>query len=365
MEREDFLTTQIITYIGNKRSFLNMLDNVTETIKQELQQDKLKIGDLFSGSGIVARNYKKDAELLVTNDMEYYSWLLNECYLSDPTQEELEEINKWHQFIIDNINLDKEDGFFYELYAPKDITNIQEGERCFYTPRNAKYIDSVRQIIEQVPEHLQKYFIAPLITEASIKTNTSGVFKGFHKNKETGIGQFGGTGKDALSRIVANIELPKPVFSNYPCAVINYNNNIFDIIDELPDLDLIYLDPPYNQHPYGSNYFMLNLVATNQRPENISKVSGIPTDWNRSVFNVKKESLAAMGDLCRRLRTKYLAISFSDDGFISKEEMVDMLQQIGEVRVIERNYNTYRGSRNLDDRDKYVTEIIYVVKKYL
>ena len=79
---------------------------------------------------------------------------------------------------------------------------------------------------------------------------------------------------------------------------------------------------------------------------------------------MKKESLAAMQELCR-LRTKYLAISFSDDGFISKEEMVDMLQQIGEVSVVERNYNTYRGSRNLEDRDKYVTEIIYVVKKYL
>lgn len=365
MEREDFLTTQIITYIGNKRSFLGMLDDITETIKEELRQNKLRIGDLFSGSGIVARNYKKDAELLVTNDMEYYSWLLNECYLSNPTQEELNEINRWYQFIIDNVNLSKEDGFFYDLYAPKDITNIQEGERCFYTPRNAKYIDSVRQLIEQVPEHLQKYFVAPLITEASIKTNTSGVFKGFHKNKDTGIGQFGGTGQDALSRIVADIKLPKPIFSNHICPVINYNNNIFDIIDELPELDLIYLDPPYNQHPYGSNYFMLNLVATNQRPENISKVSGIPVDWNRSVFNVKKESLAAMQELCSRLRTKYLAISFSDDGFISKEEMVDMLQQIGEIRVVERNYNTYRGSRNLEDRDKYVTEIIYVVKKYL
>lgn len=365
MEREDFLTTQIITYIGNKRSFLDMLDDITETVKKDLHQDKLRIGDLFSGSGIVARNYKKDAKLLVTNDMEYYSWLLNECYLSNPTQDELNEINRWYQFIIDNIDLSKEDGFFYDLYAPKDITNIQEGERCFYTPRNAKYIDSVRYLIEQVPEHLQKYFIAPLITEASIKTNTSGVFKGFHKNKDTGIGQFGGTGKDALSRIVADIELPKPIFSNYICPVINYNNNIFDIIDELPELDLIYLDPPYNQHPYGSNYFMLNLIATNQRPENISKVSGIPTDWNRSVFNVKKKSLAAMQELCSRLRTKYLAISFSDDGFISKEEMVNMLQQIGEVSVVERSYNTYRGSRNLEDRDKYVTEIIYVVKKYL
>lgn len=364
MEKIEFLTEQIITYIGNKRSFLGLIDQVIDNIKIELQQERLRIGDLFSGSGIVARNFKKDASLLVTNDMEYYSWLLNECYLSNPSAEELEEIERWHNFIINNLDLNKTDGVFYDLYAPKDMNNIQAGERCFYTTRNAQFLDSARQIIEQVPQHLQKYFIAPLITEASIKTNTSGVFKGFHKNKETGIGQFGGTGKDALSRITGDIVLPKPIFSNCNCEVINYNQDIFNIIDEIPDLDVIYLDPPYNQHPYGSNYFMLNLLAKNERPVEYSKVSGIPADWNRSVFNVKKQSLEAMSELCSRLRTRYLVISFSNDGFISKEEMTEMLSKIGEVNIVERNYNTFRGSRNLKDRDIYVTEIIYVVKKY-
>lgn len=73
MENEKYLTEQIITYLGNKRAFLQDLDKVINVIKQELKKDKLKIGDLFSGSGIVSRNFKKDAELLVTNDMEYYS----------------------------------------------------------------------------------------------------------------------------------------------------------------------------------------------------------------------------------------------------------------------------------------------------
>lgn len=94
MENQDFLTTQIITYLGNKRTFLQDLDNIVNTIKIELNKDKLKMGDLFSGSGIVARNFKKDAELLITNDMEYYSWLLNECYLSNPNEQERQDINK-------------------------------------------------------------------------------------------------------------------------------------------------------------------------------------------------------------------------------------------------------------------------------
>lgn len=363
MENKEYLTNQIITYLGNKRSFLDTLNDIINDIKNELGQDKVRIGDLFSGSGIVARSFKQHAKLLITNDMEYYSWLLNECYLADPTEEELIDIQKWHKYIVDNIDLTKTDGFIYDLYSPKDINNIKNGERCFYTPRNARYLDSARELIDKVPVKLQKFFIAPLLTEASIKTNTSGVFKGFYKNKKTGIGQFGGSGKDALSRITNDISLPMPIFSNYHCDTINYNDDIFNIIDDIPDLDIIYLDPPYNQHPYGSNYFMLNLLATNQRPIEYSKVSGIPTNWNRSVFNVKKSSLNAMKDLCSRLRTKYLIISFSDDGFISQQEMINMLKDIGEVKIVERKYNTFRGSRNLQNRNIHIKEILYIVKK--
>lgn len=361
--KDDFLTTQIITYLGNKRSFLDDIEQVVIDIKKELGQDKISIGDLFSGSGIVSRCLKRHANLLITNDLEYYAYILNECYLSEPNDEEQKQIKKWYNYIISNINIDKQDGFVYNMYAPKDINNIKEGERCFYTPRNAKYIDSARELIGDVPNNLQKYFIAPLLTEASIKTNTSGVFKGFYKNKTTGIGQFGGTGKNALSRITNDIQLPYPIFSYDNCKVVNYNEDIFNIIDKLPRLDVIYLDPPYNQHPYGSNYFMLNLIAKNTPPEECSKVSGIPKDWNRSVFNIKKDSLNAMTNLCQRLKTKYLIISFSDDGFITKQEMLDILSKIGEVKIVEKKYNTFRGSRNLNERSIYVKEFLYIVKK--
>ena len=364
MENQKYLTEQIITYIGNKRTFLEDIGDVIKDICEDIGKDKLKIGDLFSGSGIVSRSFKKYAELLITNDLEKYSYLSNECYLSDPSEDELKEIEKWYDYLIKNIDINKEDGFIYKLYSPKDINNIKKEERCFYTPRNAKYIDSAIEIINRdIPEKYRKYFLAPLISEASVKANTSGVFKGFYKNKNTGIGQFGGTGKNALSRITADINIPFPLFSNYKCENINYNKDIFDLIDELPELDVVYLDPPYNQHPYGSNYFMLNLIANGKEPNGISKVSGIPKDWNRSVFNRKAESLKSMTDLCKRLKTKYIIISFNSDGYISKDEMIDMLENIGEVFVKEKNYNTFRGCRNLRDRDIHVKEYLYIVKK--
>jgi adenine-specific DNA-methyltransferase len=134
------------------------------------------------------------------------------------------------------------------------------------------------------------FFLAPLLSEASIHSNTSGVFKGFYKNRETGIGQFGGRNRDALARIKGEIRLPFPVFSNFDCDYVIYGGDSNEVVRGAPEVDLAYLDPPYNQHPFGSNYFMLNLIAEYKAPAALSPASGIPPDWNRSVYN-KKEYL--------------------------------------------------------------------------
>jgi adenine-specific DNA-methyltransferase len=242
-------------------------------------------------------------------------------------------------------------------------------ERVFYTRRNAMYIDTMRNYIQSVPLEYQKYFLGPLIAKASIHANTSGVFKGFHKNKETGLGQFGGSNSDALFRIKGNIVLPFPVFSNFSCNYTVYNGDSNKIVKEVPEVDLAYLDPPYNQHPYGSNYFMLNLILENKFPENISNVSGIPNNWNRSVYNKKQFAYYALTELVDNIKAKYVLISFNSEGFISLDEMKNMLNKIGKVQVLETSYNTFRGCRNLTNlaengnRDIHVTEYLYLLEK--
>ena len=94
---------------------------------------------------------------------------------------------------------------------------------------------------------MKKFFLAPLITEASIHVNTSGVFKGFYKDKNTGIGCFGASGKDALTRILGKIELKKPVFSNFESELEIFQKDAVELAGELQKLDIAYLDPPYNQ----------------------------------------------------------------------------------------------------------------------
>ncbi len=361
-ENEMFLTSQIITYIGNKRSLLGFIGDAVAIVKKNLKKEKLDVVDIFSGSGIVSRYLKQHSSKIIANDLEDYSYVLNKCYLSNKNEVDMDELISWYNYLKENLDGELNDGIISEMYAPKDINNIKLGERCFYTTRNAKYIDTARQLIENVPERYRIYFLAPLLTEASVKNNTSGVFKGFYKNSKTGIGQFGGNDENALSRIKRDIDLPFPVFSNYNCDVEVYKEDANELVKKLDLVDLIYMDPPYNQHPYGSNYFMLNLIDKYEIPKEISKVSGIPKDWNRSKFNQSREALKTFENLCKNAKAKYLLISFNNEGFIKKEEMINMLSKIGKVTIMEKKYNTFRGSRNLNNRDIHVKEFLYLVE---
>lgn len=362
-ENERFLTEQIITYIGNKRALLDFIGTGVSEVTKRLGKDKIDLVDMFSGSGIVSRYLKRYANKLYVNDLEDYCYTINNCYLTNKSNIDFAALEKKYYEVIKYADSNLKSGFITEMYSPMDDNDIKLGERVFYTRRNAMYIDTVRQFLDNLEEPFRTYLLAPLIYEASVHTNTSGVFKGFYKNTKTGIGQFGGDGENALSRIKSDINLKIPIFSNFECDVNVFKCDANKLVSTLPKVDLAYIDPPYNQHPYGSNYFMLNLINNYKKPEDVSSVSGIPVGWNKSQFNKKQQSKPVLFELCKKLDARFLLISFNSDGFITKDEMVSVLKDVGKVTVLDKEYNTFRGSRNLSGRDIHIKEFLYLVDK--
>lgn len=362
-ENPEYLKNQIITYIGNKRSLLGYIADALETVRDELGKERLTMADLFSGSGIVARLFKGYASELIVNDIEPYSTLINSCYLTNRSQvdwalleQTLHELN-WR--ILEHWG----PGFISELYAPQKEHRIQRGERVFYTVRNANFIDTARREIAALPQDIQKFFLGPLLTEASIHVNTAGIFKGFYKNAE-GIGQYGGTGQNALLRIRGDISLSLPILSNYECDCQILEMDAAEASKSIGHtLDLVYLDPPYNQHPYGSNYFMLNTILSYKRPEKISQVSGIPEGWNHSDYNKKQKAKNVFFDLIRGIDSRYILISYNSEGFISYDEITECLSSLGTLKTVSLDYNTFRGCRNLNNRDIHVQEHLFLLKR--
>lgn len=360
----EYLSRQLITCLGNKRALLAPISAALGDIEGRLGRDHLRILDAFSGSGVVSRLFKRHASLLVTNDLEPYSATIARCFLANRSEVDAREIDAAVECVNASVpDWDAAPGFIERLYAPRDESAINLSERVFYTRENARRLDGYRSTIGALPEHLHDLLLGPLLSAASIHANTAGVFKGFYKDRTTGIGEFGGTGRNSLGRIRGLITLETPVLSRFECAVEVHRRDANELAGAIGDLDVAYLDPPYNQHPYGSNYFMLNLLTTYEEPGSLSRVSGIPTDWNRSQYNMRDRALAALTGLVATLDARFILLSYNDEGFVAPDAVSTLLQEFGEVSEVRTRYNAFRGSRNLRDRDTHVTEHLFVLEK--
>ena len=346
----DFTFQKMLTCIGNKRKLIGKIEGIiTKNIIPRLNKNTAKIRfdfnenndhiklsidlsnkatifDGFAGSSVVSRSLSQFADIIHTNDLELYSSTMARCFLNKPTDTMKKKI-KNH---IDQMNIIAKNGPYYEgiitkNYSPKDTNNIKIGERCFYTHENALIIDTLRKYIDDhVEEELFDYC-----------------------NK----------------RITLPIHLELPIWSNYDFNANIYNKDINILIDELPNnIDITYLDPPYNQHPYSSNYFMLNLIINNKQPNDISDVAGIPNNWTRSDYNYKKKAIIAMKDLIQKTmkKSKYILLSYNNEGIIPLDEWDNIFQGYS-VEEFKINYDAYKGSRNLKDRSNKVIEIMYLI----
>ncbi len=363
-EDPEFLSRQLITCIGNKRSLLGTINEAIALVKRRLGKDRLRVLDAFCGSGVVSRYFKAHAAYLASNDIEDFAAVAARCYLRNRSEVDMQGLRE----VFDDLNrrVDSDvfpPGFIEELYAPRDDDHITKNDRVFYTRQNARRLDNYRRLLESVDPAFRDMVLGPLLSEASVHANTAGVFKGFYKDRRTGIGRFGGTNSDALKRIKGQIWLEVPVLSRFECEVQVFQRDANAVVRQIHDLDLAYIDPPYNQHPYGSNYFMLNLLVTYERPTHISPISGIPVDWRRSNYNIRSRCLPALRDLLQTVDAKFILLSFNDEGFIRPDTMRQLLAEVGPVQVIETRYNTFRGSRNLRNRSIHVTEQLFLVER--
>jgi adenine-specific DNA-methyltransferase len=363
-ENPSYLSNQLITYIGNKRALLEQIGKAVMCVKKRTGKQHLRVFDAFSGSGVVSRFLKAHASFIVSNDFEDYAAVTARCYLRNRSSVNFTALSE----IVNELNARVADeplpkGFIETLYAPKDESEITKDDRVFYTTTNARRLDNYRRLIDETPSDFRDLLLGTLLSTASVHSNTAGVFKGFYKDRTTGVGQYGGTGSDALKRIKGKIKIEMPVLSKFECDYQVLQDDTNKVADQIKGLDLAYIDPPYNQHPYGSNYFMLNLLVHYKRPDKISRVSGIPSDWRRSGYNVRTKSLPLLEELLHKIDARFLLISFNNEGFISPDEMRAMLQKIGTVDEFRVRYNTFRGSRNLRNRTIHVTEQMFLVER--
>jgi adenine-specific DNA-methyltransferase len=365
---DSFLSEQLITYLGNKRKLVGHIEDTVKILAELLEKEKLTVLEPFCGSGSVSRMLKLHSSHLVVNDLEEYCATLAKCYLASPTQEQYEKICQTITMMNKHKFSKVAPSFIRRHYSPENDLDIRPGERVYYSRQNAHIIDTFAyHIFKHMPASERVFYLAPLLTQCSVHTNTSGTFNSYHK--KDGVGHFGGKGENALKRILGEIELPIPVFSYQPETTVEvYNKDANKLVRELRDkgqrFDIAYLDPPYNKHPYGTNYFMLNIINRwNPEMDIPDNHRGQPDDWTRSKYNSFSDCERVFEELIRDIPATYVIISYNNEGIISEERLTEILEKYGKLTKEEIIYPTYKGCKNLASRSKEVLEYLWMLEK--
>ena len=401
------LRTALITYIGNKRSLLPLINEGIDAClgrmrghtagrpgaAGETDGRPLRFADPFTGSGVVSRLARLRGFTAHANDLEVYSRpfgtaflrtspdeieelfspippLLRTRGLTEPAPTSLFSSASAYTASLEMINTLKEPSsptkrYFALHYAPKSTDSPDpERERLFYTRENALKIDAVLEVIhDTAPSHREAadILLASLLVAMSVHNNTSGVMKGFHHG-------WGGRGGDALSRILAPITVNPLPFISGPVGTVTIGDatTVFGSSDA-GEFDICYVDPPYNIHQYGANYHLLTTATLNDRydpgPVIRGSRAGIRTDHNRSPYcrrsratppatfpaSAKPTSAAvAFHSFLESIRCRFLLVSYNNDGIIPAEDLISLLSDNGAAHIdfLTEDHHKFRGGKN-------------------
>jgi adenine-specific DNA-methyltransferase len=349
----------MFTYLGNKRKLLDGIEELVIEIKNTLGVDTLRILDGFTGSTVVARMLANHASIIHTNDLEYYSFIAAKCFLERPDEIQKIQISN-HINKMNSVSI-VEPGIITTMYAPKNTNDIKEGERCYFTRENALRIDYWRNYVDKEIELELKYWVlCPILIAMSINSNSMGHFKSFIKRN--GVGSFTMAGQ----RVIEPLSLELPIYNPNSCKVYCHKMDTVELLQSMSDdsLDLIYLDPPYNQHEYGAFYFLLNVVANNVDPGDVNVITGLPKNRVKSSFNYLQSAKDAMTALIQRCTavSKFTIVSYNDEGLLKPADW-DVILEPYTVRRIEKVYQRYSTQGTKKDGRGEVIEILYLITK--
>ncbi len=333
-----------MNYIGSKHKLSSFLkDAIIDTVGSDLSN--LVFCDLFAGTGSVGRTFKPIVKQVIANDVEFYSYVLNRNYIGN------------HQsFIYDKHlnylnNLKESEGFIFHNYCE----NGDEG-RLYFSAENGKKIDAIRQQIEiwkntsEITEDEYYFLLASLIESADKVANTASVYGAYLKKIK----------KSAQKEMILKPALF--TLNSNKHEVFNTDSNT--LIKKIKG-DILYLDPPYNERQYGSNYHLLNTIAKYDLFEPQGK-TGLRT-YYRSSYCKKNDVKNSFEELIKNANFKYIFLSYNNEGLMAEEEVQRMMSFYGKYSLKTTNYQRFKADKTESRNHKATStvEYLHILKKQL
>lgn len=332
-----------MNYIGSKLKLCQHF--LPETIKSVCGTDlsQKTFCDIFAGTGIVGRTFKTSVKKVISNDIEYYSYILNKNYIENHRPLEnaenlVSELNELSLCV---------DGFIYKNYCLGG-----SGERQYFSDENGKKIDSIRIKIEEwkntgkINKNMYYFLLASLLESADKVANTASVYGAYLKNLK----------KSAQKQMIlesADFEL-----NDNEHEVFKSDAN--ELITRISG-DILYLDPPYNTRQYGANYHILNTIAEYKPfvPKGKTGLREYTRSKYCSVSSVKEE----FENLIKNANFKYIFLSYNNEGLMSVEDVRRIMRKYGRYDLAQTDYQRFKADSNRFNKAKSTVEYLHILEK--
>ena len=357
-----------MNYIGSKFSLLNFLEEtILSTVNfGDKKPENLYFTDLFAGTGVVSAKFKELGYNIISNDIQYYSYVLSKAALLNISDLKFEKLieekiisseNPTEEIFTYLNNLKEVEGFVFNNYC---LTGTKEKEfpRQYFSDDNGKKCDAIRKIIEEwhikslITESEYFYLLAALIDSIDRYANTASVYGAFLKKlKKSALGKF---------HITPYSKYNSDQNDKIRTYMV-YNRDANNLIREIEG-DILYLDPPYNRRQYCDNYHVLETIAKYDNPI-LKGVTGLRIDSSKSKYCSTRLVKEIFRDLIENANFKYIFLSYNDEGLLSLEDIREIFSEFGTYLSFEKKYKRYKADSKRNNKKTETTEYIHCLIK--
>lgn len=318
----------MVKYIGSKRALVPVILNAVGGVGGVEQGGGVRtVLDLFSGTSRVGHALKGAGYRVVANDHNAYAATLARCYV----EADLEDVAADAARLIAELNgLPGRAGYFTETFCVRSrYLQMKNGER----------VDAVREAIaaKGLAPELEAVVLTSLVEAADRVDSTTGLQMAYLKKWSP--------------RSHNDLELRMPAVLSQAAAGKG-RALCMDAAAAAREVeaDVVYLDPPYNQHSYLGNYHVWESLVRWDKPETFGVAcKRVDVKQRQSVFNSRPKFAGAVREVLDAVRARAVVVSFNNEGFMTREEMEGMLGGMwgGTARVttIENDFKRYVGAK--------------------